>query len=588
MNSPAIKEFAIRGQWMGERRTVPLCLVQPDPPPKTPWPWPDFQSTNRRLAERLLRPGDGASPLIDGVYAPTAPVVIVFPELAFSFDHWPDIDGFVSSRQGPTILIGGFGFVGGNQLTEWAAGDPGHRFWVWNEGELMTRRVYNAAFAWVHVDGQTDCYCLLKQYPQEVGEAEIPGWAAGPRPLVLVAGTLRLYPLICFDLLTSGAGTPAEKLIGDMGRHPGQSALILGMMLQHEPTHDVWHRRLRELLPRLGVTQIYLKVAVALCHYGEDSPYADAGLDQWRCMTGVYRHSLDAQYLSEDKANILKWSLSAGRSLQVSPINGMVVRYGHGCIAGGDLIFEYNQDGYRYLWKPTIALDSSGNPPLPPAAYEILRLLRRFPKVDGFPGNHLIGAALRTAETVVLENAELLCSGFAIGQDIGRPMVMHHDDLDEFATDWASCFQALALIRHFGGGAEIQRSEYGHCDLSWPRQDGVVRLWCAKKLSRFLIHDAIDEWCRTPGDHPPILLVTRGDGAQKPDNKLYSSRTARTADRPVSQSQRDACRTSGGRKVHCLPWAELSDAMIDQDRARARSALDAALSPHFEIEETAA
>ncbi len=452
----------------------------------------------------------------------------------------------------------------------------------------MRRRVYNAAFAWVHVDDQTDCYCLLKQYPQEVGEAEIEGWAPGPRPLVLVAGALRLYPLICFDLLTSGAGTPAEKLIGDMAQHPGKSALILGMMLQHEPTHDVWHRRFRELLPRLGTRQIYLKVAVALCHYGEDAPYADAGLDQWRCMTGVYRHSLDAQYLSGDKANILKWSLSTGRSLQVSPIKGMVVRYGHGCIAGGDLIFDYNQDGYRYLWKPTSTFDSSGNPPLPPATYEIIRLLRRFPEVDGHEGNHLIGAALRAAETVVHENAELLCSGFAIGQDIGQPMAMHHDALDEFATDWVACFQALALIRQFGRSVEIQRSKDGHCDLSWPQQDGIVRIWCAKGLRRSLVDEKIDKWSRAPGDHPPVLLVARGDGMQQPYNKLYDSRTARTADRPGSQTQRDAGRTNGGRKVHCLPWAELSDAMTEPDHAQAWNTLTAVLSPHFEIVETAA
>ncbi|CAK0769605.1 hypothetical protein CCP2SC5_490008 [Azospirillaceae bacterium] len=579
--SPNIKQFDIKGRWTSAPGSIPLCLVQPNAPPRSHTGWNQFHDLNLELAKKILR-GDEA--LLNKIFPETDTSLVVFPELAFSFDHWNELNDLVNARSGPMILAAGIGFVSGQKLLEWQKQDTGHRFGTWDiPNELIKERVYNAAFIWVHTQETTDCYCLLKQHPQQTAELpEIENWVGGPRPVVLVAEDLCLYPLICFDFLTSGQGAPGDEVLTNLDTlHRNKKALILGMVLQKEPTHPLWMSRVSELTKKIKD----YPTAIILCHYGEDDPSSDKNKDQWRCMTGVYRNREKVIYWTDGGPLCLNHSIGAGRKLLVPPINGTVIRYSHGCIVGGFLNFDYAQDGCRHLWEAKTAFDVTGKEPLSPEVYEILRLLRRYPKIDlSHNLNKIIEEALHNIQKIMdKELAQSLCSGFAIGEDFMNRKKIDHDGLDEWAVDWISCFQVFALMLNCCQDVEIRRSNNGFCDLLWPKKNGIVRMWSIKGLSRPEIKEKIEHWVLESGAHNPILLVARGDGAQQPDP--YRPNEVRRADRPSLPEGRNAVHGNSDREIYCLPWYKLSDVMIDTDLRRAKKSLEDTLSSHFEIKE---
>lgn len=501
----------------------------------------------------------GAESELDSL-APPDPLLIVFPEFSFGFNHWHDLDERIRKRPEKIIVIAGFGPVKGKAIREWTEDPRVETERLGPNETLRSGRSYNGGWCWVHDPsdtGRTQCFCFLKNCreqsvePQHVTEE-------GRSVLALRFDDMLLLPAICADLVSNREGNPQERF-REIARSEADEprVLVVGSLYDPSPWNSIWNARLNYLVQSIP------NVVVALVNCAFDVPRSQDEEDCWRTRTGVY---MDRRYRASLPSESERRPFI--RTQETDALVGGVVRHSQPSILFGRVVWPpYGPTTARWLWEVSHRLDlvtmvSEDITECPSLLdYEFPRFLRRHMQ----PGTSQQEAAVREISDGVGISSESITGTCLHGLGAKASPPTEPWGFDNQPTDPKELLKrsTKALCQLAGSDQTVWCVDPSLEGLLSCTETGAnILIWSGEKGK--VMRQQLRSWAACTDSHPPLIAVAHAD-----DGGLYPElvRPDRHTDfaAPPEESD-DIGQAHGTRFAKFIPIAEVLDDEQDDDQ----------------------
>jgi hypothetical protein len=511
-----------------------------------------------------------------------SPAVVVFPEYAFGSGDFAAVDALVRAQPMPLVVLAGFGATLGSQVQPLLA--SGQLEAGWPDGVCIVDPAlrYNGLWCWVHVPGQaTKCVVSFKHAPQQANEpAIVPNWGEGRGHFSLLGPDLTIVPIICADFVLDRADGPrrlAEDYVDAIG-DPTRRVLIVSLNADTKPYHATWQTVIDSFTGR-----VHANVAVAACNLLTPEPQSSEANDQFRCLTGVFVKTANA-----DSSRVQPHSYA--RRSRTAASAGYLLRAADAGAACGLVQWECAGNANRYVWRPIYRLVWAEPPKLEnehAAGVEF----RRWPKRIEFPvpfsagGRELLKAPLESISEQFGAGAfrPKFWPGLLLGS---QPATAGQPDIDELPSQLAwkqaldHAFIALAAIKAATNLPLDFTARTGH----FIRESipGVAShsffVWSSPILTTHEQHRLLKAAALNWEFQVSTRVVARAvTGSTVPAGELTAETEATTlreadytADLPEQERTFTAAKLA---PVHYLPYPDFEDTLVVNDTVAALSAL---------------
>lgn len=257
---------------------------------------------NITTLRELLLGKPNSQPAIKQAFPLRQPVMVQFPELAFSSNDWSAIDEIVGQYDGKIILLAGFGYTKGDKLKKWLEEKATKTTKIiesWEETDrnfIIDENRYNAGWCWLKGTNSTWCILFIKHFPEQDHEdGGIANFGLGISVPIIKTTDINIFPIICSDFIHED--TPAvgatdvvlTRLTKFIMCDLNKMNLFSTISYQEKPHSRTWQRKISTVLQK-AYSQNIPKLIIAITNRAMDVISKDNNKDMLRNLSGVYVH----------------------------------------------------------------------------------------------------------------------------------------------------------------------------------------------------------------------------------------------------------------------------------------------------------
>ncbi len=540
-----VLSFDVKARWMTALGEVHVVVAQVMAAAAK-----DLTDASRPWIYKTIEELLGEKALLSEIVPGKHPSIVILPELALGFDDWEKVDELVRSWRKPIVLLSGFGFTKGERLLDWLALEgKTNRTAAWTVDDGPSKsRTYNGGWCWVHLPSETTrCITFLKTTAEQQAEIFIKDLAQGTYNLSVDFEDLRIFPVICSDLL-SGQEHIEERLRSALkAKADTRNVLVAGMLLQPK-ANDKWPKAIHDLartIDRKRINICLVNSVWSMVSHAEE-------IDRWRGYTGAYL--ADGRKSYDDR-------FSAVRRIAANYIEGVVARTTEASVLGGPLRWTFSETKGRHIWavNKDFRVEADGklseSPCVDEFQFEVLRYVRRLTLANDAPKftkSPLVkecyeSVSARVAQSV--KQAAHICQKVLYGEcgDLALGQVSP-DGLPAFYDQISSGLRVLgALVRHGNTIWVEDPSHRGHLRCNVTGADVLVWHYRGPLIE---LTQVLRRWEANPKTDP-VVVFRKAAGIAHGLPHAISGRRDDIANAPESLSRSVAETRPGKRVVSC-------------------------------------
>ncbi|PCJ28176.1 MAG: hypothetical protein COA96_01315 [SAR86 cluster bacterium] len=546
----------IAGNWLTNGH-LEICILKLIAPSENQWQNDESRVENIAIVASLLQASSADTSSLLEDEAPSKPMLILAPELAFGSQDYEQLNSLIHGCTQNVIFICGFGFSTGEDIISIENNDNVEG--VWDRAPNANKK-FNGGWVWVKEADNTQCFIILKNFPEQAHELSIPNLGLGEVILRLESSDLVIFPTICSDLISAEVSSPRKRIASSLDGACNKKILITGSLLNQNSSSGWWKTAMGDLLESVKETNPRLLLSNCL----NPAPLPAEEEDKWRCLSGGYQHLEGSKAPKKSLANI--------RYVADTKFSGLVVRTPDiGCIFG-KLNWTNNQaEGLavlshviQHIWYEDKYLHCDGDP----AADELHRFIQRYQgnvyDSVGFSNDariladdeleKLLSELSPKSKSPIRKVAGLLFRKCLKG--INKDEIVDVDSLHSNSGALESAITTLVLIKD-AINAELmpempKGSELDYGQLLSPDHESEILIWdSSEHTAKQLYNMVIETLVKDGGSARPLTIIGKGNGhgSLPVEGRMKSGRlsditnvTSRSPD--DSQSDKDICESN--------------------------------------------